>query len=102
MPNRVFFFWWIPESVADPALVNFNGIKTLLTNGIAPILANGKPTFKNCPRSLLRNPPDWTFPDIRVFNNFISIGEQIAKKLQVFAIFLTLGDDLFGKLTSLL
>ena len=51
-----------------------------LTGDIGTMLANGKVICNNGPRSLLKNPPDWTCSDIWFFGNFISIAEWLAKK----------------------
>ena len=42
-------------SVADPAAVNPNGIKTILTNALSVFPIKGNPVFSNGPRSLPRN-----------------------------------------------
>ena len=47
-------FLCIPAS----AVVNPNGIKTLLANGLITFFINGNPVFHNRPRSPPRNPPD--------------------------------------------
>ena len=44
-------------SVADAVAVNPSTIKMRLTNDLGTVFVNGKPTFINRPRKLLRNPP---------------------------------------------
>ena len=51
-------FLCIPESAADAAAINPNGIKTLLANGLVTFFTSGNPVFNNGPRSLSRNPLD--------------------------------------------
>ena len=51
-------FLWIAVFVADAAVVNPNGIKTLLSNGFNTFFIKAKPVFCNGPRSLSKNPPD--------------------------------------------
>ena len=50
-------------SFADAAVVNPNGIKTLLPNGLSTFLIKGKPVFSNGPISLPRNPLNCTILD---------------------------------------
>ena len=45
----------VPLSAADHAVVNLNGIKTLLANYLSTFFINGKITFINGLRSLPRN-----------------------------------------------
>ena len=45
-------------SVADAAVVNPNGIKILLTNGLSTFFSKDKPVFNNRPKSLPKNLPD--------------------------------------------
>ena len=45
-------------SVADAAVVNPNGIKTLLANGLSTFFLKGNPVFSIGPNILPRNPPD--------------------------------------------
>ena len=51
-------FLCIPASAADAAAVNYNGIKTLLANGLITLLIKGNPVFSVGSKSLSRNPPD--------------------------------------------
>ena len=78
--------FWIPASVADTAIVNSNGNRTLLANGLSTFFIRGKPVFSNGPRSLLKNPPNCFILDSWVFNNFILADEQFAKDLQILGI----------------
>ena len=43
-------------SVADTAVVNPNGIKTLLANGVKTFFIKSNPDFSNGPKSLPKNP----------------------------------------------
>ena len=45
-------------SVADAAVVNPNGNKILLANGLITFFIKDKPNFSNGRRSLPKNPPD--------------------------------------------
>ena len=67
---------------ADAALVNPNGIKTLLANGYRKFFIKGRLVFKNGPRGLPKNPPDCTILDRWVFNNSILVAELSAKVLR--------------------
>ena len=51
------FFLCIPTSAADAAVVNSNGSKTFLINGLAEFFKNGKAIVVNDLRKF-RNPPD--------------------------------------------
>ena len=51
-------FLCIAASVADAAVVNPNGIKTLLHNGLSTFSIKGNPDFSNGPKSLPKNTPD--------------------------------------------
>ena len=53
---RIFF--WIAESVADAAVINPKGIKTLLARDVNTFLVNSKPTFVRVPKKV-SNPPFW-------------------------------------------
>ena len=44
-------FLRIPASAVDSAVVNLNGIKTLLPNGVITFFTSGKITLVNCPRN---------------------------------------------------
>ena len=48
-------FLCIPASAADAAVVNPNGIKTLLGNDLIKFFTNGNPVFSNGSRSLPKN-----------------------------------------------
>ena len=56
-------FLCIPESAADAAAVNPNGIKTLLANGLMTFFINGNLVFSNGPRRLPMNPRDYIILD---------------------------------------
>ena len=51
-------FLCITASVADGAVVNPNGNKTLLANGQSTFFIKNDPGFSNGPKSLHQNPPD--------------------------------------------
>ena len=51
-------FQIIAASVADAAVSNTNGIKTLLTSGLSTFFIKGNPVLNNSPKSLPENPPD--------------------------------------------
>ena len=65
------FFLCIPETAADAAAVNPNGIKTLLANGLSAFFIKGKLFLSNSPRSLPRNSANRTILDGWVFDYFI-------------------------------
>ena len=50
--------FYICASIAAAAVVNPNGIKTLLANGFSTFFIQGKAVFSNGPRSLPKNPPN--------------------------------------------
>ena len=50
-------FLQIAESVVDAAAVNFNGIKTLLVNGLSTFSIKGNLIFSNGPKCLYKLPP---------------------------------------------
>ena len=85
---------------ADAAAVNPNGIKTLLPNGLSKFFINGKPNSFNGPRSLPKNFRDCAFSNSRFFNYFILAGELFAKALWSFETFLSVSNNLCGKLIS--
>ena len=59
--SKIFFI--ISGSATDAAVVNSNGIKMLLANGLSKFFIKGKPIFSNGPRTLPRNPPDYIISD---------------------------------------
>ena len=70
--------------VTDAAAVNTNGTKKLLANGLSKFTIKCKTVFSNCPRSLLRNPPNYIILDNWVFENLILSYEPFPKALQIF------------------
>ena len=56
VPNT---FLWIATSVDDAAVVNPNGIETLLADGLNKFYIKNNPDFSNGPKSLPENPPDF-------------------------------------------
>ena len=53
-------FLGIAASVAYAAVVNPNGIKAILTNGLSTFPIKDNPVFSNGAKSLPKNPPDCT------------------------------------------
>ena len=95
-------FLCIPASAADAAVVNPNGMKTLLANALITFFINGNPVFSsNGLRSLIRNPPDCIVFGKWVFDSLILAGELLAKTLRRFATCLLVINNLCGKLVSL-
>ena len=45
-------------TVADAAVVNPNGIKALLANGLSTFFINNNPDFSNGTKSLPKSPPN--------------------------------------------
>ena len=82
------------------AVVNSNGIKTHLANGLSTFFINGNPVFSNGPRSLPRNFPEYTILSTRVFDNFTLTDEFFAKALRSFETCLSVSINLRGKLFS--
>ena len=72
-------FLCIAASVADAAVVNPNGIKTLLANGLSTFFIKGKPVLRNGPKSPPKNPRDCPILCNRVFDSFILAGVLFAK-----------------------
>ena len=72
----------IAVSVADAAVVNPNGIKTLLANGLSTFFLKSNPVFSIGLNILPRNPPDGLILCNWVFDNFILTEELFAKALQ--------------------
>ena len=95
-------FLCIPASAANAAAVNPKGIKTLLANGLITFFINGNPVFSNGPSSLPKNPPYCIIFDNWVFDNFISADELFAKAIRIFETCLSVNNNLWEKLVSLL
>ena len=72
----------IAVSVADAEVVNPNGIKTLLANGLSTFFLKGNPVFSIGPNILPINLPDGLILCNWVFDNFILTEELFAKALQ--------------------
>ena len=51
-------FLWVAAAVADAAVVNPNGTKTLLANSFSTFFIKDKQGFSNGPKSLPKNLPD--------------------------------------------
>ena len=71
-------FLWIAASFVDATVVNTNGIKMLLANGLSEFPIKGNPVFNNGSISLPKNLPDCSVLSNRVFDNFILAYEPFA------------------------
>ena len=80
MPEQKVFFW-MGASVADFPVVNPNGIKTVLDNGLSKFVIKGKPVFSNGNKGLSKGPRDYTILESWVFDKFILVDEPFAKAL---------------------
>ena len=85
-------FLWIAASVAAAA-VNYNGIKTLLANGLGTLFIKGNPVLSNGPKSISKNPPDCTI---------LLAEEPFVKVLRNIEICILVNNNVCGKLFSLL
>ena len=95
-------FLWIAGYVADAAVINTNGIKTLLANGLSLFPIKDNPFFSNGPESWAKNHPDFPILYNRVFDKFILAEELFATTLQSFETCSWVNYNLCGKLfTSL-
>ena len=75
---------WTAVSIADATVVNPNGIKTLLANGLNAFLIKGNPVFSNGPKSLLEILLVVLFFCEWAVENFTLADEPFAKALQSF------------------
>ena len=75
------YLLWVSTSAADAAVVNFNGIKTLLAKVWGTFSIIGKPFFRNSPRCQPRNLSDCIVLDNWVFDNFILGNKLFGKSL---------------------
>ena len=94
--------FYVLASSADAAVVSLNDIKTLLSDVLRAIFIKGYPDFSNGPSTLPRNPPKRTILDSYFFDNFILVDELLGNALQILKICLSVNNNLFGKLVSLL
>ena len=67
----------IPASAAYAAVVNLNGIKAFLSNGVSMFFINGEPFFSNGARTLPRNSPVCTVLDSLFFCNLRLVDKLI-------------------------
>ena len=81
IPNPNIFLL-IAASVGDAAVVNPNGIKTLLANGLRTFAIKGNPGFSTKPKSITENPPNYSTLCKWVFDNSILAEELFPKALQ--------------------
>ena len=93
-------FLWIAASVADTAAINYNGIKTVLANGLSIFFNKGNPIFSNGPKSLPKNSPNCANLCKWVFDCFILSNELFAKALQSFEKCVLVNNSLCGNLCS--
>ena len=93
-------FLWIAASVADAAVVNFNGIQTLLGNDLSIFFIKSSPIFSR--KSLPKNLPDCLILCNWVFHNFKLADELFAKALQNLETFVLFNYNFCRKLFSLL
>ena len=87
-------------STADAAAVNSNGVETLLTNGLKIFFIKGKPIHSNGVRCLPKNSCECTILGSWVFDNFIFIDKLFAKALKSLKAYLSVNNNLRGKLVS--
>ena len=81
----------ITASVADAAVVNPNGIKRLLANGLITLFIKSSPVFTNGSKSLPKNPPY-----LWVLDNFISAEQLFSKTLRSFETCVLVNNSLFS------
>ena len=93
-------FLWIAASIATAAVVNPNGIKTVLANGLSTFPIKGNPGFSNGSKSLPKNSLDGPILCNWVFDNFILAEELFEKALRSFETCLPVNNSLCGKLFS--
>ena len=92
-------FLWVAASVADAAVINPNGIKILLPNGLSTLSIKGNPVFNNGPKGLPQNPLDCCILWNWAFDSFILAEESFAKALPSLET-CVLVNNLWGKLFS--
>ena len=80
--------------------MNPNGIKTLLATGLSTFPIKGKPLFSNGPRSLSRNPLYCTILDNWAFDSLILANESFPNALWSFKTYVSVNNNLCGKLLS--
>ena len=80
--------------------MNPNGIKTLLATGLSTFPIKDKPLFSNGPRSLSRNPLDCTILDNWAFDSLILANESFPNALWSFKTYVSVNNNLCGKLVS--
>ena len=71
----------VAESVDDAVAVNPNGINTVLAKGLSTFPIKTSPVQYN-PKSLPKNPPDYSILCNLVFDNFILVEKLFAKALR--------------------
>ena len=75
-------FLWIASSAADAAAINPNGIKTLLANAWSTFFIKDNPVFSKGPKSMPRNPPNYSILCNWAFDNFLLADESLSKALR--------------------
>ena len=93
-------FLWTTASVADADVVNPNGIKRLLANGLSTFPNNGNTAFTYGSKSLPKNPANCPIIRNWVFESYILADEPFAKVLRSFKTSVLLNNNLWGKLFS--
>ena len=83
-------------SVADAAVVNPNGIKTLLDNGLSTFPIKSNPVFSNDPKGLPKNPTDFPILCNWVFDNYVLAKKSFAKALRSFETCVLVNNNLSG------
>ena len=83
-------------SVADAAVVNPNGIKTLLANGLSTFPIKSNPVFSNDPKGLLKNPTDFPILCNWVFDIYVLAKKSFAKALRSFETCVLVNNNLCG------
>ena len=94
-------FFWAPASAGDAAAVDPSGIKTHLANGSSKFFITGMPVFTNGSRILPRNASGCFICSHWDFVNFILTDELLTKALQSFETFLSVSNNVCGKLLKL-
>ena len=93
-------FFRIAVSLAEAAVVNPSGTKTLLANGLRTFTIKGKPFPSNGPKSLPRNCPNCTILNNWAFENCVLADKSFAKALKILETCLLVNNNLWGKLVS--
>ena len=71
----MYFFSWIPASIAEAVVVIPNGAKTFFAKGIAVFINGPANLVNNDPK----NPPDWVILEIGTLESFKSVDILLLK-----------------------